>query len=412
MNPKTILVIGGGISGITTAVEAAETGYDVVLIEKLPYLGGRVVKMKEYFPKLCPPYCGLEINFRRIRQNPGIRVLTSAAVTKISGSIGNFTVNIHTGPELINDNCTACGECAKVCNAERSNEYNYFMDSTKAVYLPHEMAFPYRYTIDSEACSLCGKCKEVCKYEAIDLSRKASETEITAGAIVIATGWEHYNAKKIDNLGFGKYTDIITNVMFERMIADNGPTLGKIVRPSDGKEPENVVFVQCAGSRDEKHLPWCSAVCCTATLKHAMKIRKRIPGSKVHIFYIDLRVSGRNEDFLKKAESDENIRLIKGKAGSIEKDKTSGLLTVTAENVITGRIIKQQADLVVLATGMMPVNPLPVIIPGDPFGYIDRSRLPEGIIAVSNTVRPMDVSSSLKDATAAALRAIQSIHSS
>ena len=177
---KHILVVGGGISGITTTIEIAEVGHQVTLLEELPYFGGKVAQVNQYFPKLCPPYCGLEINFKRIKQNPRVTLYNSSAVESVSGSKGNFTVKIKRSPEYVNDNCTACGECIDVCPEERPNLFNYGLDQTKAIYMPHEMAFPWRYSIDDKYCKKesCNKCVEVCKYDAIDLNAKENIFEM------------------------------------------------------------------------------------------------------------------------------------------------------------------------------------------------------------------------------------------
>jgi quinone-modifying oxidoreductase subunit QmoA len=245
------MVVGGGISGLTTALEAAEVGYEVFIVEKEPSLGGRVSQLKQYFPKLCPPTCGLEINYKRIKDNPKITVITMAEVDKVDGKPGDYSVKLKISPRYVNENCTACGECAKVCESEISNEYNFGMDRCKAAYLPHNMAFPQRYVMaPSMAQEDRDRCKEACKFDAIDFDMEEKSLDLKVGAIVWATGWRPYDAARIDNLGFGRYQNIITNMMLERLAAPNGPTRGKIVRPSDDKAPATIGFVQCAGSRD------------------------------------------------------------------------------------------------------------------------------------------------------------------
>ncbi len=413
---KPILIIGGGMSGITTAIEIAETGKKVVLIEKLPYLGGRVIKMNNYFPKLCPPACGLEINFSRIKRNANIKIMTSSTVEKLSGSKGNFMVQIRTSAQYINSNCTACGDCANVCPVERDNEFNYGLDKTRAAYIPHEMAFPWKYTIDTDVClgRECSKCKEVCAYDAIDLSCRDKEHTLRVASIVFATGWMPYDASRLENLNYANHPDIITNVEMERLLAPNGPTKGKLQKFSDGKVPKSVAFVQCAGSRDENHLPWCSAVCCSASLKHAMTIAEHYSECIIQIFYIDIRVTGRNEDFLKKAEKIKNIRFIKGKVGKIDIKDKGQKLELIAEDILTGIKTSSQAELVVLATGMQPDDSVAGLVKGlnreNPF--IINEWQEDGIYAVACARKPMDVSASLKDATGIALKAIQAMKAS
>lgn len=406
MQQKHVLVVGGGISGITTALEIAEVGHNVTLIEKKPYLGGKVVQFSKYFPKLCPPQCGLEINFQRIRKNPRVEILTSSGVDSIDGTHGNFKVKIKRKAQLINSNCTACGKCADVCPVERENEFNYSLDKTKAAYLPHEMAFPFKYTIDEQKClkNECKKCLDVCEYNAINLEAEDEVIERSFYSIVYATGWESYDASNLEMLNYGNHPDIITNVIFERYAAPNGPTGGKIIKPSNGEKPKTIAFIQCAGSRDENHLPYCSAVCCSASLKHALIAREQLKDVKIKIFYIDIRVTGRNEDFLNKVKADENIDLIKGKAGKVEVD--NGQLIVLAEDILSGVKSKTEADLVVLATGIQPALKNSSL-PKDEYGYLLPEKLSSGIYAASNAKRPLDVSASIKDATGISLKAIQ-----
>jgi len=410
---KSILIVGGGISGITTAVEAAEAGYDTTIVEKRPYLGGRVAQLFKYFPKLCPPYCGLEINFRRIKQNPKIKFYTLAEVESISGGEGDFKVNIKINPRYVNEKCTACDKCIEVCPAERPNDFNFGMDNTKAIYRPHDMAFPMRYVIDEQACkgSACSECVKVCKYGAIDLDMKPSTVELSAGSIVTATGWNPYDATKMENLGFGRIKNVITNMMMERLSAPNGPTKGKIQRPSDGKDVQSIAFVQCAGSRDENHLPYCSAICCMASMKQATYIREKNPDSKVYIFYIDLRAPGKYEDFLKKIQADENIELIKGKVAKIEEDGDGGAI-VTAEDIVGGGKVHQKVDMVVLAAGMesaLKNNGLLSMIKTEENGFVVSEGQAAGIYAVGVAGRPNDVTTSVQGATGVALKSIQSL---
>ena len=407
---KGILVVGGGISGITTALEAAEVGYRVLLIEKGPYLGGKVSMMNQYFPKLCPPWCGLEINFRRIRQNPRIQILSSATVKKISGSEGNFDVILEMKPEYVNHQCTACGECVEVCPVERENDFNLGLDKSRAIFLPHEMAFPHKYVIDETVClkDECGKCREVCKYDAIHFGQSPEIIEMQFGSIVFATGWELFDVSQIPELKFGVFPDIITNLMMERIASPNGPNKGKIVRPSNGEAPKNIVFVQCAGSRDESYLPYCSGVCCSVSLKQALYLTENDPEANVKIFYIDLRLMGRHEDFLNRILDNPRIELIKGKVGKISEGKETGNMICEAEDILSGIKISAVADLVVLAAGMVPdISPLKQIST-DESGFVSDEKLEPGIYATGCNKNPQEVSASLKDATGTALKAIQS----
>jgi quinone-modifying oxidoreductase subunit QmoA len=410
---QSILVVGGGISGLTTAVEAAEAGRDVIIVEKRPYLGGRVAQLNQYFPKLCPPACGLEINFRRMRQNPRIKFFTMAEVEKISGAEGNFDVAVRLNPRYVNESCTACGACGEVVTTEVANEFNYGMDKVKAAYLPHQFAFPMRYVIAPQIIGTeeGAKAKAACKYDAVDLEMKPQAVNLKVGAIVWATGWKPYDANKIENLGFGKVRNVITNVMMERLAAVNGPTAGKIVRPSDGKAVSRIAFAQCAGSRDENHLAFCSYICCLASLKQATYIREQNPESKVTIFYIDIRALGRYEDFYTKVAADQNVALIKGKVAKVTEDPATGDVIVEAEDIYRGGKSRVQVDLLVLATGMEPTTAtekVPGDVRYDESGFLVADQGKPGIYAVGCVRKPLDVATANRDATAAALKGMQS----
>jgi quinone-modifying oxidoreductase subunit QmoA len=403
-----ILVVGGGISGLTAALEAAEVGTDVFLVEKNPYLGGRVAQLNQYFPKLCPPSCGLEINFKRIKNNRRIRVYTMTEVKNVSGSAGSYQVTLETKPRYVNNNCTGCNACVEVCPEERDNTFNFNMDKTKAIYKPHDMAFPMKYVIDMDACTRCGKCVEACKYEAIDLAMETKSFTLDVASIVWATGWDPYDATKMDKLKFGQSNGIITNMMMERLSAPNGPTEGKILRPGDSKEPESFAFVQCAGSRDENHLEYCSYICCMASLKQITYIRERYPEAKVSVYYIDLRTPGKYEKFREKLMADEKISFIKGKVADIIPEADGGV-TVVAENALTGEKVQEKVDLAILATGMAPAIKAEGMTLGlqmDSNGFL-LGDADAGIIAAGCAKKAADVVTSNQSATAAALKAIQ-----
>ena len=319
---RSILVVGGGMSGLTAAVEAAEAGFPVYIVEKEPYLGGRVARMNKYFPKLCPPSCGLEINFRRIKNNPLVRFFTMAEVIKVDGGPGDFDVQIRLHPRYVNEKCTGCGVCQDAATTEVANPFNYGLDKIKAIHLPHEFAFPMRYVLAPEVIGTdeATAIKNACPYDAVDLEMQPQEFDLKVGAIIWATGWTPYDASKILYYGFGKNSNVISNVMMERFAALNGPTGGQIVRPSDGAPVQKIAFVQCAGSRDENHLAYCSGVCCLASLKQATYLLEQNPEAKATIFYIDIRALGKYEEFFVKVQADERVTLIKGKAGEIIQD--------------------------------------------------------------------------------------------
>lgn len=410
----SLLVVGGGISGLTTALEAAEVGYEVFLVEKNPYLGGRVAQLNQYFPKLCPPTCGLEINFRRLKDNPRIQVLTLAEVTKIAGRPGSYDVSIRINPRYVNEKCTVCGDCAAACQTEIDSAFDFGMRKIKGAYLPFEMAYPARYVLAPEIIGTAdaARCKEACGYDAIDLDMQPKTLDLKVGAVVFATGWQPYDAKKIDNLGFGRVPNVITNMMMERLASPNGPTQGKILRPADQKSPASVAFVQCAGSRDENHLPYCSYICCMASLKQALYVREQYPDAEVTIFYIDIRSPGdRYEKFYQKVKADPKVTFVKGKVADVQ-EAANGQVTVTAENAVTGAKTSQTVDLVVLATGMQPTAALakpPADLKLSEDGFILNDFQAGGIFAAGCANKPADVISSNQNATGMALKAIQTL---
>jgi len=418
---QTILVVGGGISGMTAALEAAECGKNVILLEKNPSLGGRVSQLYKYFPKLCFPTCGMEINLRRIKANPNLKVITLAEVTDVSGQTGDYTVKIKLSPRYVNENCTACGDCASAVESTFSDEYNYGLSQRKGAYLPFSMAYPQRYVIDSRLIGTADadKAKSACKIGAVNLDMQAETLELKAGAIVWATGWKPFDAAKIQPYGHGRIPNVITSVEFERLADPYGPTGGKIVRPSDGKEAKNIAFIQCAGSRDRNYLKHCSRICCMATLKQTTYVREKFgDNGQATVYYIDIRAIDRFEDFYQKVQKDPNVKFIKSKVANITFDKASGNPVLNGNNLElsgTGKDMRYstQHDLVVLAVGMEPsvdFAKMPFKLRLNEHGFIEMDESNGGMFAAGVASDALDVNRAAQQATAAALRAIQVVN--
>ncbi len=409
---ETILVVGGGISGMTAALEAAETGKQVVLVEKRPYVGGRVTQLYKYFPKLCFPTCGLEINQRRAKMNPNLHIITMAEVTDLQGEAGNYTATVKISPRYVNENCTACGDCAKVVEAEFDNDFDYGMGKRKGAYLPHRMAHPQRYVLDPAIIGTddAQKAKEACKVNAINLDMQEETIEFKAGAVIWATGWKPYDANKIQPYGYDRIANVITSVEFERLADPNGPTGGKLVRPSDGKEVKSVAFIQCAGSRDKNHLLHCSRICCMASLKQATYPADDVD---ISIYYIDIRAIDRFEDFYQKVQAKENVKFIKSKVASIVENKENGNPTLHGVDTEGYHRYANEHDLVVLAVGMEPSvdkASFPVEITINEEGFIEPAPENGGVFAAGCSSDALDVNRAVQHATGAALRAIQVVN--
>ncbi len=411
---QTILVVGGGISGVTAALEAAEAGYETVLLEAGPSLGGRVAQLNRYFPKLCHPTCGLEINYQRIRKNPRVKVFTMAQVDGVSGERGNYSVTVKTSPRYVNANCTACGACAEASETKVADPFDYGLGETTAAHLPHEMAFPMRYVIDPSVIGTpeAQKIKDACKYDAIDLEETEQTFDLQVGAIVWATGWRPYDPANLTNYNHASLPDVVNNVEMERLAAHDGPTGGRITRPSDGTEAKRVAMIQCAGSRDLNHLPYCSRICCLASMKHAAYVREQYADAQVDIYYIDIRAHDKLEAFYNKLKVDPQVSWIKSKPSAIEAGP-DGRPVVKGENTITREIYAAPYDLVVLATGMEPSvagEHLPVNTGQDEYSFVVPAQpAEEGVAAAGVASGPLDVSMSTQSATAAALKAIQAV---
>lgn len=412
---QTILVVGGGISGLTAALEAAECGKQVILLEKKPTVGGRVSQLYKYFPKLCYPTCGVEIQLRRLKANKNLRLITMADVESVAGEAGNYNVTVKVAPRYVNENCTACGACGDAVEAEFDDDHNYGMKKRKGAYLTHNHAYPQRYTLDPAIIGTDdgNKAKEACKYDAVDLEMQEESLELNVGAVIWATGWKPYDANKIQPYGYDRFENVITNVELERMMVPEGPTGGKILRPSDGAEAKNIAFIQCAGSRDHNHLKHCSRICCMASLKQTTYVAEQQNDAKSTIYYIDIRAIDRLDDFHRAVKDDENVSFVKSKVANIVRNKENDNLKLRGVDTEGYHRYETEHDLVVLATGMestVPEGIFPVETKINEHGFLELDEANGGIFGAGCSSDALDVNRAAQNATAAALRAIQVVN--
>ncbi len=361
---KRALVIGGGIAGIQTALDIADAGFEVDIVEKKPTIGGKMAQLDKTFPTLDCAACILTPKMVDFAQNEKIRIFSYSEVTDVKGFVGNFDVTIKKKARYVKEElCTGCGLCTEKCPMKKvPNDFNLGMDNKRAIYIPFAQAVPKVATIDADYCNMlkngkCGVCAKFCTAGAIDYTQKDEFIEEKYGAIVVATGFNPISMDKFDEFAYNQSKDVITSLEFERLTNAAGPTAGKLLRPSDGKHPEKIVFVQCVGSRcsscAEKGKEYCSKICCMYTAKHAMLTRDKYPDTDVTVFYIDVRTPGKNfDEFYRRAVEEYGVHYIKGMVGKVspEGDK----LKVQACDLIAGKQIKIDADLVVLAAAIEP----------------------------------------------------------
>ncbi len=361
---KRALVIGGGIAGIQTALDIADAGFEVDIVEKKPTIGGKMAQLDKTFPTLDCAACILTPKMVDVAQHEKIRIFSYSEVTEVKGFVGNFNVTIKKNARFVNEDiCTGCGACVEKCPQKKiPNEFNLGMDNRHAIYIPFAQAVPKVATIDPNACMMlktgkCGVCSKVCAAGAIDYKQKDQYIEEKYGAIVVATGFNPISLDKFDEFAYNQSKDVITSLEFERLTNAAGPTAGKLLRPSDGKHPHTIVFVQCVGSRcsacAEKGKEYCSKICCMYTAKHAMLVRDKYPDTEVYVFYIDVRTPGKNfDEFYRRAVEEYGVHYIKGMVGKVTPD--GDVLKVQASDLIANKQLHIDADLVVLAAAIEP----------------------------------------------------------
>ena len=360
---KRALVIGGGIAGIQTALDIAEAGFEVDIVEKQPTIGGKMTQLDKTFPTLDCAACILTPKMVDCAQNENINIYSYSEVESVSGFVGNFTVKIKKKARYVDETkCTGCGLCTEKCPQKKvPNEFNLGMDTRRAVYIPFAQAVPKVATIDADYCTMlktgkCGVCSKVCTAGAIDYKQQDTIVEQQYGAIVVATGFNPIKVDKYDEYAYSQSKDVITSLEFERLTNAAGPTSGKLLRPSDGKHPHTIVFIQCVGSRctPEKGKSYCSKVCCMYTAKHAMLTREKYPDTDVYVFTIDVRTPGKNfDEFYRRAVEEYGVHYIKGAVGKVS-PRADGTLEVQGSDLIMNEQLHINADLVALAAAIEP----------------------------------------------------------
>lgn len=360
---KRALVIGGGIAGIQTALDIADAGFEVDIVEKQPTIGGKMAQLDKTFPTLDCAACILTPKMVDVAQHEKIRIFSYSEVESVSGFVGNFTVNIKKKARYVKEDvCTGCGLCTEKCPQKNvPNEFNLGMDNRRAIYIPFAQAVPKVATIDPRYCTMlktgkCGVCSKVCTAGAIDYKAKDEFIEEKYGTIVVATGYNPISMEKFDEFAYNQSKDVITSLEFERLTNAAGPTAGVLLRPSDHKHPKTIVFVQCVGSRcsgADKGKEYCSKICCMYTAKHAMLTRDKYPDTDVYVFYIDVRTPGKAfDEFYRRAAEEYGVHYIKGMVGKVapQGDK----LMVQGSDLIANKQLHIEADLVVLAAAIEP----------------------------------------------------------
>jgi heterodisulfide reductase subunit A len=414
---REILIVGGGIAGITAALELGYLGYKVHLVERKPSIGGNMAKLTKVFPTLDCAQCILTPRMAEVGRNPNVNLLTYAEVQEVSGRPGNYKVKVFMKPRGVDvEKCRSCGVCAKVCPITVQDEFNEGLAQRKAAYIEFPQAVPSAYAIDFNACNKCRKCEQLCPAKAINIDDQGRVVELNVGAIILATGYQLYDARKLEIYGYGTYKDVITMMELERLTSATGPT-GGFIKRADGSDVRKMAIVLCAGSRDKNYIPYCSRICCMYSLKQAFVLKKML-GIDVTIYYIDIRATGKGYEDLYWRDQEAGVLFVKGKVAEIYKNNSNSKLVVLAEDTLTGEMREDEYDMVALATPMIPpeglkelADKMKVAIGED--GFITEKHpkldpvdsLVAGIFACGCTLSPKDVRDTVSDGLGAAAKA-------
>ncbi|MGA2466741.1 MAG: CoB--CoM heterodisulfide reductase iron-sulfur subunit A family protein [Thermodesulfobacteriota bacterium] len=418
---KKAMVIGGGIAGISSSIDLGNAGYDVILVERLPSIGGRMLQLSETFPTLDCAQCTLTPKTVETGQHPRINLLTYSEVDKVEGRAGDFMVRVRRKAAYVDwEKCTGCGLCQQKCPSKDPSEFDRSMGLGKAIYTLSPQAVPNKPVINTSNCRYfkggkCRVCEKICPVGAIDYEQKDRFVEERVGAIITAVGFDLIPKESFGEYGYGEIPDVIDGLAFERLNSASGPTTGEIRRPSDGRIPKEVVFIQCTGSRDpERYMPYCSRVCCMYTAKHARLYKHKVHDGQVYIFYMDIRSTGKGyEEFIQQGMEEEGILYLRGRVSRIFRDGEK--IVVWGVDTLTGRKVEVSADMVVLATAMIPQKDTKDLakklgIAADEYGFlteVQRKLRPvetevEGIYIAGCAQGPKDIADAVAHANAAA----------
>ena len=356
---RKVLVIGGGVAGIQAALDLADTGYKVYLVEKEPSIGGMMARIDKTFPTMDCSICILAPKMSDIGHHPNVELLTNSEVSEVKGYIGNFHVKVLKKARYVTKDCTACGECVKVCPIVTANEFDVGLATRHGIYTPFAQAVPSTYIIDMNLCLnkdgvvVCDKCIKACERQAIKFEMKPEIQEMEVGTIVVATGADVFDPSVIPDYGYGKFPNVITSLEFERLINAGGPSGGHLIRLSDKQIPKRVAFIQCVGSRSDKTgKPYCSNVCCMNTIKDSLLIKEHWPETEIYVFYVDIRAYGKGFEDLYKRARKEGVVFIRGLPAEIREDKRTHNLWLIGENTLKSELYRTNADMVILSIGL------------------------------------------------------------